>query len=235
MKRPIILVLALIWALPLTVVANDGLQTESFVSVRAYTIPDTLQRVPIPYHFLEAVRVMDGFRGYFQLNNDDYALALNLWATEEQAVASNEMARSNISENTPGLLEHPPTFVVGASAVSFVDVPDVMEDQYLQLYASLRVYAGFTDVKVGAFVTLVEKVFQPLIRDTEHFFAYYVIHDSAGRLVTVSVFHEQVRDIVADYLSAFLPDPELVVSGRLDIAALAGVIDAANLVETQQP
>ena len=235
MKRIVCLVLAVLLALPLTAVADDALETESFVSVRTYNIPEALGYVPPPDDFLDEIRHYDGFRGYFHLYSGDKSAAVNLWATEEQALESNEIARSGISERYPSMLQQSPRFVVGTSAVGFVDAPDGIGDEYLQLYASLRIYDGFTDSEVSAFVTLVEEVFQPLIRETEGFFAHYVIHDSAETLVTVSIFQEQVRDVVDEYLSAFLPDPASIVSGHVRLAALAGVNDAANLVELPQP
>ena len=234
MKRIVSLLLGVFMALPLTAVADAELETDSFVSVRAYTVPDPLDYVPPPAYLLDEIRHYEGFRGYFNLYAGDKIAVVNLWETEDQALQSNERAHAGIGERNPSIMQHSPRYVVGTSAVSFLDVPDSMGDEYLQLYASVRIYDGFTDSEVSAFVTLVEEVFQPLIRETEGFFAHYVIHDSAGTLVTVSIFHEQVRDVVAEYLSAFFPDSASVVSGRLRYAALAGFNDATNLVEWPQ-
>ena len=234
MKRLVCLTLAVILALPLTAVA-DALETESFVSVRAYTVSDALDYLPLPANFLDEIRGYEGFRGYFNLFVDDKIAAVQLWTTEEQALQSNERAYAILSEQNPSLLHHPPKYIVGASAVSFVDIPDGMADEYLQLYASLRIYHGFTDAQADAYVTLIEQVFQPLIRETEGVFAYYVIRDSADTIVTVSIFHEQVRDVAAGYLSAFLPGPVSVVSGPLRFVVLTGVNDATNLIELHNP
>lgn len=235
MKQIAYLMLAVFLALPLTAVADDELETESFVSVRAYTVSDALDYVPLPANFMDEIRNYEGFRGYFNLFVDDKIAAVHLWTTEEQALQSNERAYVVLSEQNPSLLHHPPRFIVGASAVSFVDVPDDMADEYLHLYASLRIYQGFTDAQADAYVTLIEQVFQPLIRETEGVFAYYVIRDSADTIVTVSIFQEQVRDVAAGYLSAFLPGSVSVVSGPLRFAVLAGVNDAANLIELHNP
>lgn len=183
---------------------------------------------------LDEIRHYEGFRGYFNLYAGDKIAVVNLWDTEDQALQSNERVHAGIGERNSSILQPSPRYVVGTSTVSFLDVPDGIGDEYLQLYASLRIYDGFAAADAGAFVTLIEKVFQPLIRETNGFFAYYVIYDSAETLAIVSIFQEQVRDIVAEYLSAFLPDPASVVSGRLRYAALADFSDATNLVEWPQ-
>lgn len=221
---------------------DDG---KVFASIRLYegldpNDMDELFRLTAD-EILEILQQSDGFIGYYWLHSGETVLAINLFATEAQASASNDVARAHVAERLAGLAPNPPLIVDGPVHIGVVDMLDAMEDSDITgLHANLRIYNGFETDNLGAFVRTVEDGFLPLMQETDGFFGYYLMDDGAGTLAAVSIFDteasaaissEKARDFVADYLTAFLPNAPSVTSGQLDIAALAAVNDGANLID----
>ena len=128
----------------------------------------------------------------------------------------------------------------GAVDIGFVEMLDGMgHGDSSRLHASVRVYDGFETDDLDEFVAIVEDGFLPIMRASDGFFGYYLMHDGAGALAAISIFdsetsalasNEQARDFVAENLTAFLPNDPSIIAGRVGIALLAEVNDGANLI-----
>ena len=131
--------------------------------------------------------------------------------------------------------------VEGAVDIGFVEMLHGMSDGDVNsLYASIRVYDDFAAEHLDEFATIIEDEFLPLMRETDGFFGYYLMHDSDGKVGVISLFdnettalasNEQARDFVTENLTAFLPSSPFIISGRVGVAALAGVNEGANLID----
>ena len=220
-------------------------QEQAFVSIRLYdgldpNDADVLYRLTAD-EILNVLQQSDGFIGYYWLRSGENVLAINIFATEAQASASNDVARDYVAEHLAGLAPNPPLIVDGPVHLGVVEMLDDMGDGGIDsLYLSLRIYDDFETDDLDEFVTTVQDGFLPLMRESDGFFGYYLMDDGAGALASVSIFdseasalasNEKARDFVAENLTAFLPSTPSITSGQLDIAALASVNDGANLID----
>ncbi|MCY3832246.1 MAG: hypothetical protein OXG85_04465 [Chloroflexi bacterium] len=191
--------------------------------------------------FLPLISESDGFIAYYVVHPQDGQLAaINVFESREQALASNELAREFVVEKLAPLLPNPPRIVEGSVDLAFVEMLDGMaHGDVNSLHASLRVYDGFAAADLAQFVSIVEDGFLPIMRETDGFFGYYLMHDDAGALAAFSIFaseasalasNEKARDFVAENLTAYLPNDPTVVAGRVAVAVLADHRDGANLI-----
>ena len=229
--RALIVLLALtaLWLLALPLTA--GAQDESvFASIRVYEGVDPMDMAEISRRveagFLPIISANDGFIAYYLLPADDTLVAMNLFATEEQANASNAAAAYFVAERLAPLLPNAPRIVKGGVDIGVINV---MDKDWSDLYASVRVYDGFNSSDMESFVTIVKDGFVPLMIDSDGFYAYLLLDDGAGGLAAVSMFeseasalasNEQARDFVAENLTSYLPSDPDINSGSLSLAAL---------------
>ena len=106
------------------------------------------------------------------------------------------------------------------SALPFTIVAqDLMEDG---AFASIRVYDGIDPADLAELKRITVEGFVPIIRGSEGFIAYYVIHPIDGTLAAINVFetreqalatNEMARDFVVEYLAPLLPNPPQIVEG----------------------
>ena len=241
-----LLALALLLALPLPAGAQAALDEGVFISIRRYDGIDPQDMTEIERitreGFVPIVSGSDGFLGYYVVYSaEDVLVAINLFETREQALASNELARDFVVDSLAPLLPNPPRIVEGSVDIGFVEMLDGMGDSEVsRLHASVRIYDGFHADDLAEFVAIVEDGFLPIMRGTDGFFGYYLMHDDAGALSAVSIFdseasalasNESARDFVAGNLTAYLPEDPLIASGRVGIAVLAGLHEGANLID----
>ena len=242
----LVIAIALLLAAPLVAVAQDMTDEDSvIISIRLYSglnqdDMDELYRRTAE-GFLDIIRESDGFIAFYWLHSGENVAAINLFATEEQASASNEAARDYVAEHLAGLVPGPPVIVEGAVDIGFVEMLHGMSDDDVNsLYASIRIYDDFAAEHVDEFATIIEDGFLPLMRETDGFFGYYLMHAGDGKAAVISLFdsettalasNEQARDFVAENLTAFLPSSPLIISGRVGVAALADVNEGANLID----
>ena len=225
----VLLALTALWLLaaPLTAGAQDD---SVFASVRVYEGVDPMDMAEITRRveagFLPIISANDGFIAYYLLPADDTLVAMNLFATEEQASASNADAADFVAENLAPLLPNAPRIVEGAMDIGVINVVD---KEWSDLYASVRVYDGFNTSDMDSFVSIVKDGFVPLMIDSDGFYAYMLLDDGAGGLVAISMFeseasalasNEQARDFVAENLTSYLPNNPDINSGSLGVAAL---------------
>jgi len=241
----VLLTLALSLAFPLSVGADGAREAGVFASIRLYdgieaTDSAEAERITRQY-FLPLISGSDGFIAYYVVDPQDGTLAaINIFESREQAVASNELARDFVVENLAPLLPNPPRIVEGSVDLAFVEILDGMaHGDVNELHASLRVYDGFAAAEHGQFVSIIKDGFLPIMRGTDGFFGYYLMHDDAGALVAFSIFdseasalasNEKARDFVAENLAAYLPQDPTVVAGRVAFAVLADHLDGVNLI-----
>ncbi len=118
-----ILLVALMLSLALPIAQAQDSST--FISIRLYEGIDPADQAEIgriaDEGFLPLLREAPGFIGYYLVHTDGEGLAaVNLFETQEQAQASNELARDYVAENLAPLLPNPPQIVEGQIDVSFV-------------------------------------------------------------------------------------------------------------------
>jgi len=241
----VLLTLALALALPLSASADGAREEGVFASIRVYdgidtqtSTEDLIQNVN---EFLEIISQHEGFIAYYWLRAGDRVAAINLFATAEQAAASSEAAIAHVAATAAHLAPNPPRVIEGVVDIAFVEVLDGMgADDVNGLHASVRIYDGFQTSDMAEFVGIVEDGFLPIMRESDGFFGYYLMNDSAGALVAISIFdteasalasNEKASDFVAENLTAYLPNAPMITSGPLQIAVLAAVNDGANLIE----
>ncbi len=239
----VFLSIAMLLAAHLTVGAEDS---SVFISIRRYDGIEpgnmgAIERITRE-GFVPILSGSDGFLGYYLVfSAEDELAAVNLFETQEQALASNELAREFVVENLAPLLPNPPQIVEGSVDIGFVEMLHGMGDSSVSgLFAGVRIYDGFETEDLASFVSTVEDGFLPQMRESDGFFGYYLMHDDAGMLVAVSIFdseasalasNEKARDFVAENLTAYLPENPLITSGRVGIAVLKDVNDGANLID----
>ena len=244
-----LLSLALLLALPMPAGAQDMMTDSVFISIRVYDGVDPMDidmdeaiRLAVE-GYLPIISASEGFIAYYWLPVDDDTLAtISVFNSAEEASASNDAARDYIVEqNLAPQLPNRPRIVEGKVHIGFVEMLDGMRDDDIgSLYASVRIYDEFETDELDEFVATVEDGFLPIMRETNGFFGYYLMNDSAGALATISIFdteasalasNENARAFVAENLTAYLPKDPLIAAGRLGIAVLAGVNEGANLIK----
>lgn len=240
-----LLMLALLLAMPLSAGAQDAMDDHVFVSIRHYAGldpdgQDELYRLTAE-GFLPIIRESEGYIGYYWLHEGENVVAVSLFESQEQASASAESAREYVAEHLAHLVAGPPRTVEGQVDIGFVELLDGMSDGAVSsLHASVRIYDDFEADELDEFVAIVEDGFLPIMRETDGFFGYYLMNDGAGTVSAISIFdseasalasNENAREFVAENLTAYLPSAPAIVSGRVGIASLADVNDAANLID----
>ncbi len=251
----ILLMALMLWlALP----AAQAQEGSPFISIRLYEGIDPADQTEIgriaAEGFLPLLREAPGFIGYYLLHTDGEVLAaVNLFETQEQAQASNELARDYVAANLAPLLPNPPRIVEGQLDVSFVklladmdmageeaDMDMMADDDISALFASIRIYEDFAMENLDGMVALVQDIFLPLMQETPGFFGYYTMNSGEGAVAAISIFaseeaalasNEMARDFVAENLAQLLPKDPLTASGSLSVAALMAWRDGENLID----
>lgn len=240
-----LLALALLLALPIPAGAQDSMGDSVYISIRHYDGINPMDMTEIERitreGFVPSLSGSEGFLGYYVVYSaEDVLVAINLFETREQALASNELAREFVVDSLAPLLPNPPRIVEGIVDIGFVEMLDGMgDDSVSTLHASVRIYDGFHADDLDEFVAIVEDGFLPIMRGAEGFFGYYLMHDGLGALAAVSLFdseasalasNENASDFVAENLTAYLPNDPLIAGGRVGIAVLAAANEGANLI-----
>ena len=235
----------MLMATPFTAVGQEQAEGDVFASIRIYDGIDPADlaeaaRITID-GFVPILRGSDGFIAYYVAHPVDGSLAaINVFETREQALASNELARVFVEEMLAPLLPNAPMIVEGAVDIGFVEILDGMADADISsLHATIRVYDGFEADDREEFVAIVEEGFLPILRGSEGFFGYYLMHDSAGQVAALSIFdneasalasNDAAADFVAENLTQYLPTAPSITAGRLVIAVMAEVNDGENII-----
>ena len=212
-------------ALPLAADAGDS---DVFASIRIYDGVDPADMAEITElvqdGFLPIVQDRPGFIAYFLLPAGDTLVAFNIFASEVEASASNAAAADFVAEFMAPLLPNAPKIFEGSIEVGALNV---MDKDWPQLYASIRLYDGFDTSRLDSFVSIVREGFLPLMTGSDGFYAYFLLNDGAGEVAAISIFeseaaslasNDQARDFVAENLADYLPNNPAINSGQLSVA-----------------
>ena len=213
-------------------------QTGVFASVRVYDGIEPSDQGEIARvtneGFLPIMRASDGFVGYYFLTAEDMLATVSLFDSPEQASASADEARAYVAENLAPLLPNAPTIYEGELSINHVAA---LSDG--KLYSSIRFYSGFDLSHFDEANDLAIAHLLPALQDLGGLFAQYALNDGVDTVVGISVFTSEEAALAAnevgkaftrDYLADWAPSPPTGVSGKLAIAALAGVNAGENLV-----
>ena len=224
----LLLSLVLLLALPGVAAADEA---SAFISIRVYDGIDPASMAQIESvareGFVPIISSSDGFLAYYLVfTESDGLAAVNLFLTAEQASASNEAARDFVAENLAPLLPNPPRIVEGTVDIGAINM---MQRDWDDLYASVRVYDGFNMDDRDPFVSAVEGGFLPIMMDTDGFYSYLLMNNGDSAVAAVSIFDSQqsalesnvkAAEFVAENLTQYLPAPPDITSGRAGIAVL---------------
>ena len=237
--------LVLLASMPMMAGAQDAMEEDRlFISIRLYSGLESDENFELfrdtAEEFMGIIRETDGYIGYYWLYSGADVAAISVFASEEQASASNEAAADYVAANLADLVPNPPQIIEGEADIGFVEMLDGMGDGEVSgLHASVRLYEDFAAEDLNEFVTIVEDGFLPLMRETDGFFGYYLMNNGAGTLGAVSIFdseasalasNEHARDFVAENLTAFLPSSPMTIDGPVHVASLIEINDGANLI-----
>ena len=222
--------------LPLLAQAQDS--GGAFVSIRHYDGIDPADQSEIgriaSEGFLPIIRQASGFIGYYLAHSGDELVAVSLFDSQEQASASNELAREFVAENMAPLLPNPPRIIEGTVAIEAVadDAPD-------GFFASVRIYDDQNMETVAETNARTREIFLPALRETAGFFSYYVMNDGNDVVAAVNVFeseeaalasNDMASEFVAEHLAEFDLGTPARISGQVSVAALAAWREGENLV-----
>ena len=231
----IVLLMSLL-LLPLLAQAQDS--GGAFVSIRHYDGIDPADQSEIKRiaseGFLPIIRQASGFIGYYLAHSGDELIAVSLFDSQEQASASNELARGFVAENMAPLLPNPPRIIEGA-----VEVEAVADDAPAGLFASVRIYDDQNMETVAETNARTREIFLPALRETAGFFSYYVMNDGDDTVAAFNVFeseeaalasNDMASEFVAEHLAEFDLGTPARISGQVSVAALAALREGENLV-----
>ena len=210
--------------------------------------------------FLPIMRESEGFIAYYLLLADDVLVAISMFSSEEGALASTEAAAEFVAEFVAPLLPNPPLIVEGSIDLMYVSLLDEMmvnddmddessevdaddemvtDDGITSLYAALRIYHDYDLSHLEEANEIVETILLPAQQEAGGLFSYYSINDSNDIVVGLSIYDTEesalaandiAAAVVAEHMAGWIPDDVVRISGRLGVAALAGLYDGANLV-----
>ena len=231
----IVLLMSLL-LLPLLAQAQDS--GGAFVSIRHYDGIDPADQSEIKRiaseGFLPIIRQASGFIGYYLAHSGDELIAVSLFDSQEQASASNELARGFVAENMAPLLPNPPRIIEGA-----VEVEAVADDAPDSFFASVRIYDDQNMETVAETNARTRDIFLPALRETAGFFSYYVMNDGDDTVAAFNVFeseeaalasNDMASEFVAEHLAEFDLGTPARISGQVSVAALAALREGENLV-----
>ncbi len=220
--------------------AAEALDLPAHASIRHYEGVDPQNMDEIvrrtEENFLPRLRESAGFIAYYLLPGEDTLTAVNLFTTGVAASLSNTAAAHFVAERLAPLLPNAPQIFEGMIDIDFVEALEDMSG----LHASVRLYDGFAQDDIADFVAIVEDGFLPIMRETDGFFGYYLMHNDDAMVAAISIFdseasalasNDQAADFVAENLTAYLPNNPTISSGQLGIAAVAEIRDGANLID----
>ena len=211
--------------------------------------------------FLPIMRESEGFIAYYLLLADDVLVAISMFSSEEGALASTEAAAEFVAEFVAPLLPNPPLIVEGSIDLMYVSLLDEMmvnddmddessevdaddemvtDDGITSLYAALRIYHDYDLSHLEEANEIVETILLPAQQEDGGLFSYYSINDGNDIVVGLSIYDTEesalaandiAAAVVAEHMAGWIPDDVVRISGRLGVAALAGLFDGANLID----
>ncbi len=212
----------------------DGM-SELYASLRIYPASDMSmlgQSVEsVKAYLLPALHEAGGLFSYYALNDGDDTIAgLNVYVSEEKALAANDIAAAFNAEHSVDFLPDDPLRVTGQLGVAAL--AEIRMGENLvgsttaeHVFASVRVYDGIDPGDQDEIGRLTGEGFLPIMRESDGFVGYFLL--SAGdKLTAVSMFrsegqvsasNEKAREFVVENLAPLLPNAPRIVEGQLSI------------------
>ena len=225
--------------------SNSGL----YASLRIYPASDmgmlAASVEAVKAYLLPALHEAGGLFSYYALNDGDDTIAgLNVYVSEEKALAANDIAAAFNAEHTADFLPDDPLRVngqLGVAALADVHMGEnLIADEYEdEVFASIRIYDGIDPADQAEITRLTREGFLPINRGSDGFVGYYLL-PAGDMLASVNLFdspeqaaasNEKARDFVAEYLAPLLPNPPMIVEGTVDVCArlMVNAVDPGDL------
>ena len=236
------LLMAFMLLLMLPVSAQDS---GAFASVRLYDGIAPADQVEIGRvvneGFLPIMREAPGFIGYYLVHDEDVLAAVSLFETQEQASASNELARDFVAESLAPLLPNSPQIIEGTVNLELVTGMDADDDDFSAMFASLRIYDDYNMANLDETTARARAGFLPSLGQTPGFFSYYALSNGVDTVAVINAFsseeaalasNDTAAAFVAEHLAEFDMGTPTRISGSVSVAALAERQGGANLIDS---
>ena len=221
----------------------DESNSELYASLRIYQVSDmgmlAASVESVKAYLLPALHEAGGLFSYYALNDGEDTIAgLNVYVSEQKALAANDIAAAFNAEHTADFLPEDPLRVngqLGVAALAEIGMGEnlVGESVPEQVFASIRIYEGVDPADQAEIVRLTREGFLPINRGSDGFVGYYLL-PAGDMLASVNLFdspeqaaasNEKARDFVAENLAPLLPNAPTIVEGALDVWQLARLED----------
>ena len=154
----------------------------------------------------------DGFVAYYLLPAEDVVVAISMFSSEEEALASTDEAREFVAEYLAPMLPNPPLIVEGSIDLMYVAlldemmIEDDMDDHSSEAEADDEMMTDDgNDIVVGLSV-----------------------YDSEENALAAN---DIAATVVAEHMVEWIPEDVVQINSRLGVAGLAGLFDGSNLID----
>ena len=217
--------------------ADDMMMSELYASLRIHHVSD-MGRLEesnelMKAYLLPALHEAGGLFSYYALNDgDDNVVGLNVYVSEEKALAANDISAAFVEEHVKDFLPNVPVRVngqLGVAALAGIQMGENLVGETTQdsVFASVRVYDGIDPADQTEIARLTAAGFLPIMRESDGFVGYYLM-PAGESLAAISLFDsaeqaaastEKAREFVAENLAPLLPNPPLIVEGTVEVSA----------------
>ncbi len=217
--------------------ADDMMMSELYASLRIHQVSDMGKleesNESVKAYLLPALHEAGGLFSYYTLNDgDDNVVGLNVYVSEEKALAANDISAAFVEEHVKDFLPNVPVRVngqLGVAALAGIHMGENLVGETTQdsVFASVRVYDGIDPADQAEIARLTAAGFLPIMRESDGFVGYYLM-PAGESLAAISLFDsaeqaaastERAREFVAENLAPLLPNPPLIVEGTVEVSA----------------
>ena len=227
--------------------ADDMTMPELYASLRIYHVSD-MGRLEesnelVKAYLLPALHEAGGLFSYYSLSDsEDTIVGFNVYESEENALATSDIAAAFIAEHNMDWLPDDPLRVngqLGVAALAGIQMGENLVGETTQdsVFASVRVYDGIDPANQAEIARLTAAGFLPIMRESDGFVGYYLM-PAGESLAAISLFNsaeqaaastEKAREFVVENLAPLLPNAPTVVEGTLSIYQVAALSGAEGL------
>ena len=245
-----------------------GADAELFVSIRRFEGVDPADFPAVNHYagteFLPLLKESPGYIFYATTNNseDGSGSAVNIFTSEEEMQAANELAVEHVAENLAAFLPNPPEIFSGpvqllvyanrcpetemaADGDSETMAADEGAEEPSLGYLGYRVYREIEDwdVDIPAANELVREQFAPIISAAEGFVLFFNFLMPGEAVVAVNLFasqaelteaNAQAAEFVAAEFSEILTGPPVFYGGSIAVLDLSGLFPEAAMEELSE-
>ena len=218
---------------------DDGM-AELYASLRIYQVSDMggLEESveSVKAYLLPALHEAGGLVSYYALNDGDDTIAgLNVYASEEKALAANDIAAAFNAEHATDFLPDQPLRVngqLGVAALAGIHMGENLvgaAEADERAFVSIRVFDGVNPADMDAIVHHASTGFLPIINTHDDFIAYFQL-PAGDTAVAVNIFasaegasasNAAAADYVTEHMASLLPNPPHIFEGTIDLFYMA--------------